>query len=96
MSVEIGTVTTWDTGCTPREQAEKVMSEVMEVFAIIDQNGMNPAVAGDVLRECADVITATCNLIEMVGGPARVINGDGFMERAMAECAERQRERGRL
>lgn len=94
--VSIGDVTTWDTGCTPREQAEKMMEEVMEVFAIIDQNGLNPATRCDVLRECADVVQATCNLVAMVSGEVLAVHGAGYFEQEMAACLERQRERGRL
>lgn len=104
MSVEIGTVTTWPTGCTLRGQVEKMASEVMEVFAEVQamdeaSRAFGPEVTGysagvmaehesAVAAECADVVTATCNLLAMFGvDDATAI---------MAECAERQRERGRL
>lgn len=104
MSVEIGTVTTWDTGCAPREQVEKMASEVMEVFAEVQAMdkaslALGPEVTeysagvmaeheSAVAAECADVITATCNLLSMLGVT-------DFTD-MMRECAERQRERGRL
>lgn len=100
MSVNVGTVTTWDTGCTPREQVEKMASEVMEVFEAVswysrtrttddwDTHVEKNDAFTDVMDECADVITATCNLLSMLG-----ITDFTDM---MRECAERQRERGRL
>ena len=104
MSVRIGTVATWDTGCTLRGQVEKMASEVMEVFAEVQAMdkaslAFGPEVTGysagvmaehesAVAAECADVVTATCNLLAMLG----ITDFAPFM----AECAERQRERGRL
>lgn len=104
MSVDIGTVATWNTGCTMREQVEKAMSEVMEVFAEVQlasesSEAFGPEVTeysagimaehdAAIAAECADVITATCNLLTMLGVT-------DFTD-MMRECAERQRERGRL
>ena len=99
MSVEIGTVTTWDTGCTPREQVEKVMGEVMEVFAEVQAYDEASAAFGPevtsfsahetaIKAECADVVTAVANLLAMLGITD--------FTAVMAACAERQRERGRL
>lgn len=96
MSVLIGEVETWPTGCTPREQAVKMSEEVMEVFAVLDQNSLNPATKCDAMRECIDVLVATCNLIEMLSDEVRAVHGDEFMLGEIAACIEHQRERGRL
>ena len=99
-AVKVGDVPTWDTGCTVREQAEKIVIEAVEVFAAAewfasvkltddwDTHVEKNDAAGDIADECADVITATCNLLAMLG----VEDARGIM----AECAKRQRERGRL
>ena len=87
MSVTIGAVETWDTGCTAREQAIKVLEEAAEVLAAMESTDY-VEMFGKATAECADVITATCNLLAMLGvEDAREI---------MADCANRQRERGRL
>ena len=98
MSVRIGTVATWDTGCSAYEQARKVIEEALEVLdaQVAHESALDNCqfdVVADcrrteLLDECADVITATCNLMALFGvDDAAAI---------MAECAERQRERGRL
>lgn len=104
MTVYIGGVVTWDTGLTPREQVEKMGEEVMEVFHEVLSTDMAAEILGPevdeyvaeemtycrgrIVDECADVITATCNLLELLGVTD--------MREAMERCAERQRERGRL
>ena len=104
MSVHIGDVTTWNTGCTMREQVEKAMSEVMEVFAEVQlasesSEAFGPEVTeysagimaeheAAIAAECADVITATCNLLAMLGV-------EDFAP-YMAACLEVQKGRGRL
>ena len=96
MSVNVGAVETWDTGCTVREQALKVLEEAAEAFAAArnyaEFRSHLPEGAGNqrmhVLAECADVITATCNLLSMLGVEDAT--------EIMADCARRQRERGGL
>ena len=100
MSVTIGAVETWDTGCTVREQAEKIVIEAAEVFAAAewfasvkltddwDTHVEKNDAADDIADECADVITSTCNLLAMLGVEDAT--------EIMADCAKRQRERGRL
>ena len=96
MYVDVGKVEVWDVGASRREQVVKMSEEVMEVFSIIDQHDITPDTAYEIFRECADVITATCNLVSMVARIAGAESGSldftGYMER----CAEVQRERGRL
>lgn len=103
MKVYVGNVEVWDVDISPREQAVKMCEEVMEVFAIIDQNGVDPVTTNDIYRECADVITATCNLIAMLD---RIFwsNLDVPYDESipvvfasqMKLCADAQRERGRI
>ena len=87
MSVNVGAVETWDTGCMVREQAIKVLEEAAEVLAATDCNDWME-MFGKATAECADVITAACNLLAMLGVEDAT--------EIMAECARRQRERGRL
>ena len=87
--VTIGEVEVWPTKLTLREQCKKVMEEVMEVFAEVQQ--CERAVSSyyiPIYDECADVITATCNLLALTG----VTDFTEFME----DCARRNHERGRL
>ena len=100
MSVNIGSVQTWDTGLTPREQTVKVSEEVMEVFSAIEdatyyshEDGFveprfSSALASPVIDECCDVITAACNLLASLGVTD--------LRDAMKRCEERNRDRGRL
>ena len=100
MSVNIGSVQTWDTGLTPREQAVKVSEEVMEVFSAIEdatyyshEDGFveprfSAALAAPVIDECCDVITAVCNLLASLGVTD--------LRDAMRRCEQRNRDRGRL
>ena len=99
MSVEIGTVATWNTGCTLRGQARKVIEEALEVLDAqaafddaVEEESRSDRCADDewqhLIDECADVITATCNLISML----YVQDFRKFMR----ECEQRNRERGRL
>ena len=91
--VEIGTVTTWETGLTPREQAMKIGEEAMEVFSACEQAGVDVHGridgASKILVECADVVQAVCNLVQMVGGAP-------YFREHMRACERRNRERGRL
>lgn len=95
MGVHIGYVTTWDTGCTVTEQVRKIAEEqheVTEAAVTLEcdfQEGYNCRHQLARLREeCADLITATANLLA-------ILRVDDFTE-DMERCAERQRERGRL
>ena len=90
MSVNVGAVETWDTGCMVREQAIKVLEEAAEVFGAFERHEAaldaierewpreqcdvkhrhreEARESKDALKdECADVITATCNLLAMLG-----------------------------
>ena len=96
--VYVGGVQAWDTGLTPRQQACKMNEEVMEVFSAIERcegEDLDPeawhgseSMHFRVVDECCDVITATCNLLAMLGVTD--------LREAMERCAERNRERGRL
>lgn len=98
MSVHVGGVPTWDTGLTPREQSVKMSEEVMEVFSAIERcegEDLDPdawhrsdSMHFRVVDECCDVITATCNLLSMLG----VTDLSYHMKR----CEQRNRARGRL
>lgn len=90
-------VETFDTGCTYRQQAEKISCEAMEVFAEAQK------LAGDMdtdmdaseyrrvrdamLSECADVIQAVANLLSMAG-----VDNAGQI---MYDCYRRNKARGR-
>ena len=96
MSVHIGDVTTWDTGCTLDEQAQKVLEEANEVvdalclMELLDgKEGIDAdRLRGQLLDECADVVQANANLIAMLGT-------EDF-EPVMDACLQRQIDRGRL
>lgn len=86
-------VETFETGCTYRQQAEKISCEAMEVFAEAQKLGcdMDDAqwrrVMDAMLSECADVIQATANLLSMAG-----VDNAGQI---MYDCYRRNRARGR-
>ena len=99
--VFIGDVTTWDTGCSPREQALKPLEEAAEVFSAWQDYDRTSDWGSDwdeftahneallsIVEECCDVVQATCNLLALLGVDD--------IRPHMAECLERQRERGRL
>ena len=96
--MRIGTVTTWPTGCDVCGQARKVLEEAGEVVdacAVLwgaENYGAGPsevsAARDDLLRECADVVQATCNLLAVLDVTD--------MTEAMRRCERRNRERGRL
>lgn len=73
-------VATFNTGCTEKEQAVKVLEEAAEVFGAWQSRD------GLLANEIADVITAACNLAERYGID---------MEQAMLDCAMRNHKRGR-
>ena len=86
-------VTTFDTGCTDKEQATKVLEEAAEVFGAWQQLDRADSI-GNYLTICrlalgselADVITAACNLAERYGID---------MESEMQYCQMRNHMRGR-
>lgn len=99
MKVSVGDVAVWNTGCTLRGQARKVIEEALEVLdaqaayddAVEEESRSDRCADGEwkhLIDECADVITATCNLVSML-----YVHD---FRKFMAECEERQRERGRL
>lgn len=56
MSVTIGAVETWDTGCTLREQALKVFEEAAEVFGAFERHeAALDAIESEWPREQCDV-----------------------------------------
>lgn len=84
-------VTTFDTGCTDKEQATKVLEEAAEVFGAWQYvSQFNPLGvllnANRLADEIADVIMAACNLAARYGID---------MESAMLRCNERNHQRGR-
>ena len=99
MKVSVGDVAVWDTKCSLYEQSRKVIEEALEVLDAqaayddaVEEESRRGRCADDewchLVDECADVITATCNLVFMLG----IFDFSRFMR----ECEERQRERGRL
>lgn len=90
-------VETFETGCTYRQQAEKISCEAMEVFAEAQKlagdmdTDMDTAeyrrIMDAMLSECADVIQATANLLSMAG-----VDNAGQI---MYDCYRRNRARGR-
>ena len=101
MPLTIGEVTTFPNVCADKPQALKPLeeaSEVRQAWTLLcgTQTGMATCSEctykcksfEDLVDECADLITATCNLLAAIGVDD--------MRGAMAECAERNRARGRL
>lgn len=94
MSVHIGEVETFPDVEPDKAQVLKVLEEAAEVFGAWQAwkgatNGQEWCDnANKLLDECADVIQATCNLLE-----ALCVSD---MRPHMDACAERNRERGRM
>jgi len=92
MPVNIGEVTTFANPKADKAQVLKICEETAEVFSAwedYDRNGyLYSEERAHLVDECADLITATSNLL------AALCVDD--MRGAMAECEERNRERGRL
>lgn len=92
MTVTIGEVTTFPHPKADKAQVLKIAEEYSEVFSAwedYDRNGyLYSEERAHLVDECADLITATCNLLAAIGVDD--------MRGAMAECAERNRARGRL
>ena len=87
-------VETFDTGCTYRQQAEKIVIEAAEVFAEAQkftgddmEEDRRQRIIDAMLSECADVIQATTNLLRMAG-----VDNAGQI---MYDCYRRNRARGR-
>ena len=109
MTVNIGEVTTFPHPKANKKQVKKMFEECAEVFEALNQYKLDRAIAieevdegsspfvnvaavhisrNKLIAECADVIQATANLLA-------AIDVDD-MRGAMADCAERNRARGRL
>ena len=93
MSVYIGEVETVKDVEPSKEQALKILEEAAEVFNAWQawntaEIGGEPSSLAALVAECADVIQATCNLIDALG--------EGCFDDVMEECAERNRARGRM
>ena len=102
MPVEIGTVTTFPHPKADKEQVLKIAEEYGEIYSAwerLQQSERAHKYAHTpyeeieyakwlLVDECADLITATCNLLAALGVDD--------MRGAMAACEARNRERGRL
>ena len=90
MTVYIGGVQTFKETKPDKAQALKPLEEAAEVFGAWQRfYGCHTKTNEESLvDECADVIQATCNLLESLGVTD--------LREAMERCAERNRERGRL
>ena len=90
MSVQIGTVITFPDVKPDKAQVVKIGEECMEVYSAWEdwESTHDYELLPHLVDECADLITATCNLLAALGVDD--------MRGAMAECEERNRERGRL
>lgn len=84
---------TFDAGCTRREQALKVLEESAELVEAVKNaeqlDWLDPEAVKMAEEEAADVVQAVLNLFGMMG-----YDREG-VELAMADCMERNRERGR-
>jgi NTP pyrophosphatase (non-canonical NTP hydrolase) len=97
MAVKIGTVYTYDGAKDDRAQALKILEEAAEVFSAwesyyfagLTPNGPNARLDArvSILEECADLITATCGLMEALG----VKDAEPELE----YCKARNEKRGR-
>lgn len=90
MGVIVGTVPAFASTEADKAQALKVVEEAAEVFGAWQTWVDGGWCAGDrraLIGECADVIQATCNLLDALG----VVD----MEQHMEECRARNEARGR-
>lgn len=90
MPVTIGTVQTFPNPQADKAQVVKIAEEYGEIYSAWERwtiLGMQETKAR-VVEECADLITATCNLLAALGVDD--------MKPAMAACHERNHARGRL
>lgn len=81
--VEIGKVAVFDNPKQNKAQALKPLEESAEIFSAWQSGKIQ-----DIVDECADTITATCNLLYSLGITD--------MTDAMERCKQRNHERGRL
>ena len=90
MTVTIGEVTTFANTQADKAQVLKVLEESAEVFSAWEdwEHTHDYELLPHLVDECADLITATCNLLAALGVDD--------MRDAMAACEARNRERGRL
>lgn len=90
MSVRIGTVITFPDVKPDKAQVVKIGEEAMEVYSAWEdwQSTHDEELLPHLVDECADLITATCNLLA-------ALEVDDMRE-AMRACEARNRERGRL
>ena len=93
MAVYIGWVETFPNVTPSKMQALKVLEEASEIFGAwqaLDGHWWDDEDQEEELLvdECADVIQATCNLLESLGC--------NDMGDAMARCKRRNQERGRM
>jgi len=90
MPVTISTVTTFPHPKADKAQVLKIAEEEHEVFSAWERWTIlgTQETRNRVVEECADLITATCNLLAALGVDD--------MKTAMAACHERNRARGRV
>lgn len=90
MSVRIGTVITFPDVKPDKAQVVKIGEEVMEVYSAWEdwESTHDCELLPHLVDECADCITAICNLLA-------ALDVDD-MHGAMNYCVERNRKRGRL
>lgn len=91
MGVIVGTVPVFASTEADKALALKPLEEAAEVFGAWQTLVDGGWCAGDrraLIGECADVIQATCNLLDALGV--------ADMEQHMEECRARNEERGRL
>lgn len=90
MSVQIGTVITFPDVKPDKAQVVKIGEEAMEVYSAWEdwESTHDEELLPHLVDECADLITATCNLLAALG--------IDDMIGAMNYCVERNRKRGRL
>ena len=104
MPLKIGTVTTFANPKADKAQVLKIAEEYSEVYSAWENyqesarmyehghesySGFQFA-AARLVDECADLITATANLL------VALHVDDNIMRRAMQDCEQRNRDRGRL
>ena len=104
-SVDVGLVPVVDCASDSKEQAVKVLEESAEVFGAwqtvhfwltvageeypgLDREGTVEVYTGNLLDEIADLITAACGLASAMGCHD--------MTDKIMECADRNRNRGRI
>ena len=90
-NVSIGNISTFPGIRADKNQAVKVLEEAAEIFGAwqaYDNDRENADRLRDLTNECADLITATCNLLKGLGVDD--------MHQAMSECEKRNEKRGRM